>query len=175
MPLLSLCTRLLSALTYLVHANCQLEAVSAEQTLTLASRRSAEARQAVQAFQRITSSPYSVLYLKDGPKGATCVVWAQRSSSKFTRYVYRAHRIDSTHVVRARLSRPMAQVPRACYVTLCESISTAPLYRVLVVKRGKQVRSGLSFTDYAAQNFTAADQARIAPIIALMQVLDEDL
>jgi hypothetical protein len=116
-----------------------------------------------------------VLYLTDGLKGATCVVWAQRSSSKFTRYVYRAHRIDSIHVVRARLSRLMAQVPRACYSTLCESISTAPLYRVLVVKRGMQVQSGLSFTDYVAQDFTAADQARIVPIIPLMQMLDEDL
>jgi hypothetical protein len=51
MSLLSLCARLLSTLTYLVHPNCQLEAESTEQTPRLASRRSADARQAVQAFQ----------------------------------------------------------------------------------------------------------------------------
>ena len=175
MSLLSLCARLLSALSYLGHPNCQLEAESSGQTLSLASRRSADARQAVQAFQRMAGSPFSVLYLKDGPTGATCVVWAQRSSSRFTRYVYRAHRVDSTHVVRTRLSSPLAQVPRACYSTLCESISTEPVYRVLVVKQGKKVKSGLSFVDYVAQDFTAADQARLAPMIALMQMLDEGL
>jgi len=175
MSLLFLCAHLLSALTYLFHPNCQLEVESPGQTLSLASRRSADARRAVQAFQRIAGSPYSVLYLKDGPTGATCVVWVQRSSSRFTRYIYRGPRVDSTHVVRTRLSRPLAQVPRACYSTLCESISTAPLYRVLVVKQGKKVKSGLSFTDYVAQDFTAADQGRLAPMIALMRMLDEEL
>ena len=116
-----------------------------------------------------------MLYLKDGPAGATCVVWIHRSSTRFTCYVYRAHRVDSAHVVRARLSRPLAQVPRACYTTLCESISTAPLYRVLVVKQGKKVQTGLSFTDYVAQDFTAPDQARLASMIALMHLLDEEL
>ena len=51
----------------------------------------------------------------------------------------------------------------------------APRYRVLAVKQGKKVKSGLSFTDYVAQDFTAADQGRLAPIIALMRMLDEDL
>jgi hypothetical protein len=175
MSLLSLCARLLSTLSYLAHPNCQLEAGSPGQTLDLASKRSADARQAVQAFQRIAGSPYSVLYLKAGTTGATCVVWVQRSSSRFTRYVYRAHRVDSSHVVRARLYRPLAQVPRACYSTLCESISTAPVYCVLVVKQGKKVKSGLSFVDYVAQDFTVADQTRLAPMIALMQMLDEGL
>ena len=174
MSLLSL-ARLLSALSFWGHPNCQLEAESPGQTLGLASRRSADARQAVQDFQRMAGSPYSVLYLKDGPTGATCVVWTQRSSSRFTRYVYRAHRVDSAHVVRARLSRPLVQVPRACYSTLCESISTAPVHRVLVVKQGKKVKSGLSFADYVAQDFTAADQARLAPMMALIQMLDEGL
>ena len=110
---LFLCAHLLSALTYLFHPNCQLEAESPGQTLSLASRRSADARQDVQASQRIAGSPYSVLYLKDGPTGTTCVVWVLRSSSRFTRYVYREPWVDSTHVVSARLSKPLAQVPRA--------------------------------------------------------------
>ena len=44
-----------------------------------------------------------------------------------------------------------------------------------MVKQGKKVESGLSFTDYVAQDFTAANQGRLAPIIALMRMLDEDL
>ena len=113
---LFLCANLLSALTYLFHPNCHLKAESPGQTLGLASRRSTNARQAVQAFQRIAGSPYSVLNLKDGPTGATCVIWVQRSSSRFTLHVYRGPRVESTHVVRARLSKPLAQhlVRRAC-------------------------------------------------------------
>ena len=65
--------------------------------------------------------------------------------------------------------------PGAARLGLCEGIYTAPRYRVLVVKQGKKVKSGLSFTDYVAQDFTAADQGRLAPIIALMRMLDEDL
>jgi hypothetical protein len=148
---------------------------STEQTLRLASLRSADARQAVRDFQRKRGSSYSVLYLRDGPKGATCVVLIQRSATHFTRYAYRAHRVDSTRVVSRYLPRPLAQLQRGCYFTLCESIAIPATYRILVAKQGKQVKGGLSFTDYDAQDFTTVDQARLAPAVALMRVLDEEL
>ncbi len=156
------------------HPNCHLVSVSTKQALELASLRSVDARQAVRDFQRKGGSAYSVLYLKDGPAGGTCVVFIQRSATHFTRYTYRAHRVDSTRVVRPRLPRPLAQLPRGCYFTSCESISIPAVYRVLVVKQGKQVKGGLSSTDFVAQDLTAADQARLAPAVALIRVLDKE-
>ncbi|MGI4832738.1 MAG: hypothetical protein ACRYFK_04680 [Janthinobacterium lividum] len=148
---------------------------STEQTLRLASLRSADARQAVRDFQRKSGSSYSVLYLRDGPKDVTCVVFIQRSGTHFTRYAYRAHRVDSTRVVSRHLPQTLAQLQRGCYFTSCEIISIPATYRILITKQGKQVKGGLSFTDYCAQDFTTADQARLAPAVALMRVLDEEL
>lgn len=158
-----------------VHPNCHLMSESTEQTLRLASLRSADARQAVRDFQRKSGSSYSVLYLRDGPKDVTCVVFIQRSGTHFTRYAYRAHRVDSTRVVSRHLPQTLAQLQRGCYFTSCEIISIPATYRILITKQGKQVKGGLSFTDYCAQDFTTADQARLAPAVALMRVLDEEL
>ncbi|WP_460615761.1 hypothetical protein [Hymenobacter seoulensis] len=174
MPLLSYCARLLAAFAQGVHPNCTLEVQPPEQMLGFASKRSVEARHAVQDFQRLAGSPYSVLYLKEGPAGATYVRWVQRSSTRFTRYTYRAQQVDSTQVVAVRLPRCLARLPRACYSPECESISTAPIHRVLLVKQGQYLKTGLSFTDYVAQDFTRADQARIAPLIAVMHELEKD-
>ncbi|OGX82205.1 hypothetical protein [Hymenobacter coccineus] len=74
------------------------------------------------------------------------------------------------------MPRPLAQLPRGCYVTLCERISIPAVYRVLVVKQGQQAKGGLSSADFVAQDFTAADQARLAPAVAvaLIRVLDKE-
>ena len=178
-PFLSLLLLFFSATAWVrtaavMHPNCHLKSQSTKQALELASLRSVDARQAVQDFQRKGGASYSVLYLQDGPAGGTCVVFIQRSATRFTRYAYRAHRVDSTSVVSTRLPRPLAQVPRGCYFTLCESISIPSVYRVLVVKQGKQVKGGLSSTDFVAQDFTAVDQARLAPAVALIRVLDNE-
>ena len=128
----------------------------------------------MQDFQWKGGASYSVLYLKDGPAGGTCVVFIQRLATHFTRYAYRAHRVDSTRVVSTRLPRPLAQLQRGCYFTSCESISIPSVYRVLVVKQDKQVKGGLSSTDFVAQDLIAADQARLAPAVALIRVLDKE-
>jgi hypothetical protein len=156
------------------HPNCHLMSHSTKQALEWASLRSVDARQAVRDFQRRGGSAYSVLYLKDSPAGASCVVFVQHSATYFTRYTYRAHRVDSTRVVNTRLPQPLAQLPRGCYFTSCESISIPAVYRGLVVKQGKQVKGGLSSTDFVAQDFTALDQARLAPAVALIRVLDKE-
>jgi hypothetical protein len=151
------------------HANCRLVRMTPPSLQDIA-----VARSAVRAFAHQIGSPYTALYLQatvDKRKPPTCVLVVQHSAKHFTRYTYQAQRVDSSQVVVSTWQPLLAQLGKGYYATECESISTAPTMSMLLVKQGPKLTYSLQFTDYYAPDFTAADRARMASALALVQRL----
>lgn len=132
------------------------------------------ARPAIWAFAHQIGSPYTALYLQATTakrQPSICVLIVQRSATHFTRYSYQAQRVDSSQVVVSTWQPRLAQLGKGYYATECESISTAPTSSMLLVKQGPKLTYSLQFTDYYAPDFTAADRARMASALALVQRL----
>jgi hypothetical protein len=151
------------------HTNCRLVTMAPPSLQDIAI-----ARPAVRAFAHQIGSPYTALYLQaavDKRKYPICVLIVQRSATHFTRYSYQAQRVDSSQVVVSTWQPLLAQLGRGYYATECESISTAPMRSMLLVKQGSKLTYSLQFTDYYAPDFTAADRGRMASALALVQRL----
>lgn len=54
---------------------------------------------------------------------------------------------------------------------MCESISIPNTNWLLMIKQGAKLTYSVQFTDYYALDFTAADRARLAPALTLVQRL----
>jgi hypothetical protein len=151
------------------HPNCALVT-----TAPLSLQDIAIARPAVWAFVHQIGAPNALLCLQvtaAQPTQPTCVLLVQRSATHFTRYRYRAQRVDSSQLVSAALPPLLAQLGKGHYATECESISTAPTNWLVLAKQGTKLTYSLQFTDYYAPDFTAADRARLAPALALVRQL----
>lgn len=152
-----------------VHPNCSLVTIPPPSLQDIAI-----ARPAVLAFAHQIGAPYTVLYLQTAaakPYHPTCVRLVQRSAMHFTRYTYRAQRVDSSQLVGSTWQPLLAQLGKGYHATLCESVSTAPTTSILLVKQGTKLTYSVQFTDYYAPDFTAADRTRLAPALALARRL----
>lgn len=164
---LSASNRLLAPLQ--AHPNCTLVAMAPPSLQDMAI-----ARPAVRAFVHHIGAPNTVLCLQvtaRQPTQPTCVLLVQRSATHFTRYTYRAQRVDSSQLVSASWQPLLTQLGQGYYATECESISTAPTNWLLLVKHGPKLTYSLQFTDYYAPDFIAADRLRLAPALRLVQRL----
>ena len=158
-----------------IHPNCHLAPVSAATTLAAIRGRSAAARRAVRDFRRKVGSPYMCLYLKETAQSAEPICWllVQQSATRFLRYTYRGQQVDSALITLTGGPAALASLPKGCYWPLCESISTSPVSRTLVVKQGNALRCGMSFEDdNSLSDYVIADQKRVAPVKNFIKLLN---
>lgn len=137
----------------------------------------AAARRAVRDFTRRAGAPYTCLYFRKAeayPDQVICWLLVQQSSTRFMRYSYHAQQVDSMCLEVGGWSAALARMPNRCYEPLCESISTSPVPQAVLIKRGQRVQTGMLFEDTPyLPDYTPADQARVAPVVAFIRLLDK--
>jgi hypothetical protein len=129
---------------------------------------------AERAFACQLSAPYTLHYVRiiaGQPTRTTSILLVQRSATHFTRYTYQGQQLDSIHLAAATWQPFVMRLSKGHYVTLCESISTAPTHSTLLVKQRDRLVYSLLLTDYYAPDFTAADRVHLAPALKLMRRL----
>ena len=147
---------------------CPLQVVADPPTLTFS-----DTQQALHEFDQYSDTAYSVLYIRKvaGFSGSNrCLLVRQQSASRFLVYKYGTQRIYSAQVTDSTWRFSLAQLTATPghLMSIC-LLTTDSSIEFLVVKHQGKIVFSLAWETYRLDRLPVADEARLAPALALMR------
>lgn len=146
---------------------CPLETVTAPPTLTFS-----DTRQALHDFDQSPDTAYCVLYIREvaGFPGSNRCLLVRQRANRFLVYKYGTQRIYSGQVTDSTWRLALAQLAATPghLVSLC-LLTTDPSSEFLVVKHQGKIVFSLAWETYRLDRLPIAQEARLAPALALMR------